>query len=99
LHSRGHYSDTLHRTSQHQLESVIEEVDATIEEPPATIHQVQKLTVIENTQTADDVDLHVSSAPAPDPSELKPSMTIPLKQIPPAITESWSQYFSAKSSL
>ena len=88
LHSRGHYSDTLHRTSQHQLESVIEEVDATIEEPPATIPQVRKLTVIENRQITDDVDLHELGGPTPVRSELEPSipspeLTLPAQQLQP----------------
>ena len=89
LRSRGHYSDTVHKTSQHQLESVIEEVDATIEEPPATIPQVRKLTVIENRQIVDDVDLHDSVAPAPDTRELEPSipmspeLTLPGQQLQP----------------
>ena len=57
LRSRGHHSDTMHRAIQlHQLESVTEEVESIIEEPPATIPQVRKLTVIENRHIADDLE-------------------------------------------
>ena len=68
LRSRGHHSDTMHRAVQlHQLESVTEEI---IEEPPVTIPQVRKLTVIENKHIADDLGLHES---APVTSQLEPS--------------------------
>ena len=77
LHSHGYSSDTLRRAVQHQLDSVTEEVDATIEESPATFPQVRKLTVIENRQIADSLDLHESGVPALVTSELlEPSIPL-----------------------
>ena len=76
-------SDTLHTALQQQLESVTE-VDATIEELPVTIPQVQNLTVIENRQIADDLDWHESGVPALVTSELlEPSiLSSPLVTLP-----------------
>ena len=63
LHSRGY--------------SMTEEVDATLEELPATFPQVRKLTVIENRQIADSLDLHESGVPALVTSELlEPSIPL-----------------------
>ena len=81
LRSRGYNSDTIRRAVQHQLDSVTEEVDATIEEP---IPQVRKLMVIQNRQVTDTLDLHQSGVPPLAASQLQLSpenaMSLPGQQ-------------------
>ena len=73
LRSRGCNS---HRAVQHQLDSLTEEVDATIDEPPAAIHQVRKLMVIQNRQVTDTLDLLQSGVPPLAASQLRLSLPL-----------------------
>ena len=73
LRSRGYNS---HRAVQHQLDSLTEEVDATIDEPPAAIPQVRKLMVIQNRQVTDTLDLHQSGVLPLAASQLQLSLPL-----------------------